>query len=191
MPNPCSRATPRPIPGLRTMIGWGVPHFRFANSRRATKYTSAGKGVRSLKALPMKSISNGMLAVAIVCRPGPNTSRAFPSRKKTADWLSRTITCDPIRKSPMPASGNRWTISSFISFGYSMTSKILAMVRLLLCCRPQPIIADAGIAYKRSTDRDYASVNGKSRAGQADARIPIRRYDRRRSCSHPSPSLAA
>jgi hypothetical protein len=27
----------------------------------------------------------------------------------------------------MPSSGKRWTISSFISFGYSMTSKILAM----------------------------------------------------------------
>ena len=111
----------------------------------------------------MKSISNGMLAVAIVCRPGPNTSRAFPSRKKTADWLSRTITCDPMRKSPMPVSGNRWTISSFISFGYSMTSNILAMVRLLLCCRPQLIIADAGIAYKRCTCLCLRSSAGAGR----------------------------
>ena len=127
VPKPCRSATPSPMPGLRTMIGCGVPHFLFANSLRETKYTSAGKGVRSLKALPIQSINSGTLAVVMVWRPGLNTSSALPSRKKTALWLSRTITCEPMRKSPMPCSGKRCTISSAISFGYSMTSKILAM----------------------------------------------------------------
>jgi hypothetical protein len=59
VPNPCNSATPKPMPGLRTMIGCGVPHFLFANSLRETKYTSAGKGVRSLNALPISRSTAG------------------------------------------------------------------------------------------------------------------------------------
>jgi hypothetical protein len=77
----------------------------------------------------------GMLAVVIVCRPGAKVSSALPSRKKTADCVSRTITWEPMRKSPLPLSGKRWTISSRISFGYSMTSKILAIRRFSFCRR--------------------------------------------------------
>src|SRR3990172_4840819 len=116
------------MPGLRTRMGCGVPHFWLGNSRIDTKYTSAVNGVRSLKALPMKSTTNGMLAVVRVWRPGLKVSSALPSRKKTAFCASRTISCEPMRKSPRPVSGTRRTISSRISFGYSMTSNILAIV---------------------------------------------------------------
>ena len=63
-----------------------------------TKNTSAGKTVLP----PVNQSCNfcvisGTLAVAIVWRPGPNVSRAVPSRKKTTRCASRTITCEPIR----------------------------------------------------------------------------------------------
>ena len=35
--------------------------------------------------------------------------------------------CEPMRRSAMPVSGKRCTISSVISFGYSTTSNILAI----------------------------------------------------------------
>ena len=35
--------------------------------------------------------------------------------KNTATWLSRTITCEPMRKSPGPSCGSRWTISLPVS----------------------------------------------------------------------------
>ena len=65
------------------------------------------KGVRLSKIAPNKFTSRGTLAVEIVCRPGPSTSKARPSRKNTALWDSRTITWEPKRRSAIPASGKR------------------------------------------------------------------------------------
>ena len=44
-------------------------------------------------------------------------SSALPSRKKTAAWPSRTISCDPNLNSPAPCWGTRKTISSERSLG--------------------------------------------------------------------------
>ena len=74
------------------------------------------------KAIPMRPVSNGRLFVESVCRPGPNMSSDLPSRKKTAAWPSRTISCDPNLNSPAPCWGTRKTISSERSFGCWMTS---------------------------------------------------------------------
>src|SRR5436305_695170 len=100
-----------PNVGSRKASGSGVPHFWSTNWRVLTNTTSAGNGVWPPVPRPIRLARIGMLEVVMVCRPGPSTSRARPSRKKTAAWLSRTITCEPSRKSPGPPWGSRWTIS--------------------------------------------------------------------------------
>src|SRR5512145_2376964 len=66
-----------------------------------------------------------MFAVVSVCRPGPNVSRALPSRKNSAHWFSLTTSCAPSLSSPPPE--NRQTISRPEPSFHSMTS--IAMVR--------------------------------------------------------------
>ena len=85
------------------------------------------KGVCPLVPSWIRLTSSGMFAVVIVCRPGPKVSSALPSRKKTAAWLSRTITCEPMRKSPLPVWGTRATIWFNPWSGAWMTSIIRAM----------------------------------------------------------------
>src|SRR5829696_8270243 len=70
----------------------------------------------------MMLVSSGRLFVLRVCRPGPKTSNALPSRKKTAAWPSRTMSCDPNLNSPAPCRGTRKTISSERSLGCWITS---------------------------------------------------------------------
>src|SRR5919197_1793348 len=111
-----------PNVGSRKASGSGVPHFWSTNWRVLTNTTSAGNGVAPRVPRPIRLARIGMLEVVMVCRPGPSTSRARPSRKKTAAWLSRTITCEPSRKSPGPPWGSRWTISRPESSRNSTTS---------------------------------------------------------------------
>ena len=58
--------------------------------------------------------------VVSVWRPGPKTSRALPSRKNTAHWVSCTTSWAPTLISP-PIS-KRWTISFPVSSSHSITS---------------------------------------------------------------------
>src|SRR5919199_2519219 len=111
-----------PNVGSRKASGSGVPHFWSTNWRVLTNTPSAGTGVSPPVPRPIRLARIGMLEVVMVWRPGPSTSRARPSRKKTAAWLSRTITCEPSRKSPGPPWGSRWTISRPESSKNSTTS---------------------------------------------------------------------
>src|SRR5205085_6236710 len=60
--------------------------------------------------------------VVSVWRPGPNVSSALPSRKKTADWFSCTMSCAPIFMSAEPCGGKRETICCPVWSKNSMTS---------------------------------------------------------------------
>src|SRR5207248_2221655 len=104
-----------PNVGSRKASGSGVPHFWSTNWRVLTNTTSAGNGVVPPVPRPIRPDRIGMLEVVMVCRPGPSTSRARPSRKKTAAWLSRT-TAPPAgdaesrghRPGTWPARGQPW-----------------------------------------------------------------------------------
>ena len=68
-PNP---ASPKKAPIGLLAAAWFVPglgHWILGRKKRAVVF-----------------------AVVIVCEPAPNVSSARPSRKKTAAWLSRTMT---------------------------------------------------------------------------------------------------
>src|SRR5688572_12250893 len=101
------------------------------SSRTETKKTSARKGDLPPNGRPSKAVRSGMLLVERVCRPGPNSSRALPSRTKMARWLSRTTSWEPSRNSPEAFCGSRWTISLDCSFGYSIRSRIAIAAPLL------------------------------------------------------------
>ena len=108
----------------RKVIGSIVPHFISIRSAMLTNMTSARKGEVPPNGRLMRLASSGMLAVESVCRPGPNTSSALPSRKNTAVWLSRTTSCDPTLNSPDPPSGTRCIICRPVGSRNSITSKI-------------------------------------------------------------------
>ncbi len=75
-----------------------------------TKITAAWNGEVPPKGMLSKRVSTGTFCVASVCRPGPKVSRALPSRRNTACWLSSTISWLPRRISAVPYCGHRATM---------------------------------------------------------------------------------
>lgn len=71
-----------------------------------------------------------------VWRPGPRTSHAFPSLKKTADCDSRTTHCAPHLMSADPSEGVRWIISSPVGSVHSMISSRMLTVTPVVSSRP-------------------------------------------------------
>jgi hypothetical protein len=89
---------------------------------RATKTTAAWNGDVPPKGSESTFVSSGTFIVVSVWRPGPNVSSALPSRKKTADWFSCTMSCAPILMSADPCGGTRATICCPVWSKNCMTS---------------------------------------------------------------------
>ena len=67
-----------------------------------TKTTAAWNGDLPPKGMPKRLARSGRFCVARVWRPGPKVSSALPSRKKTARWLSSTMSWLPRRIAAVP-----------------------------------------------------------------------------------------
>src|SRR5262245_62142227 len=110
---------------------------------------------------------SGMFAVVSVCRPGPNVSRAFPSRKNSAHWFSLTTSWAPSLSSPPPEK--RQTISRPESSFHSMTS--IAMTVSPRVSEVRGLLQDLATARDLQLERhgaffDLRQVGG---SGGADA----------------------
>ncbi len=82
-----------------------VPHLRSRKVLVETKTTAAWNGDLPPNGMPNRLASSGMFWVASVWRPGPKVSSALPSRKKTACWLSSTMSWLPSRMAAVPLRG--------------------------------------------------------------------------------------
>jgi len=112
-------------PHRRSVIGSGVPQRMSQEIAGVHKVASARNGVFTAEHhLHQIHTNRGMLAVVMVCRPGPKASNrvAIPKEHRRLPF-SDDEPCDPMRKSPAPCSGIRCTISCAEASGYSMTSR--------------------------------------------------------------------
>ena len=102
---PNARRRMRPSWVSLKATGSRVPQRMLVKTFRLTKYTSARKGLVKPHGRESSRVRIGRFWVERVWRPGPKTSSPWPSRKKTAAWFSRTMSCAPILMSPEPPSG--------------------------------------------------------------------------------------
>ena len=103
-----------PRSGSRSVIGSGRAPLLIEELPQVDEVDLGLEGRLAAERMPISVVSSGMLFVVSVWRPGPKMSSALPSRKKTAAWLSRTMSCEPMRKSP-DHLGDAMTISFPVS----------------------------------------------------------------------------
>src|SRR4051794_36101782 len=106
------------------MTGSLVPHLRSRKVLVETKKTAAWNGDWPPNGMPKRLARIGTFWVCSVCRPGPKVSRALPSRKKTACWLSSTMSWLPKRIADVPLAGQRDTIVLPVGSWYWITSMV-------------------------------------------------------------------
>src|SRR6476661_2889577 len=108
----------------RKITGSLVPHLRSMKVLVETKKTAAWNGDLPPNGMPKTLAMMGTFWVARVWRPGPKVSSALPSRKKTACWLSSTISWLPSWIAAVPLAGQRDTMVLPVGSWYWITSMI-------------------------------------------------------------------
>src|SRR5436305_839303 len=108
----------------RKITGSFVPHLRSMKVLVETKKTAAWNGDWPPNGMLSTLARTGTFWVCSVWRPGPKVSSALPSRKKTACWLSSTMSWLPKRTGAVPLAGQRDTMVCPVGSWYWITSMI-------------------------------------------------------------------